>query len=273
MSIYKYFSFFSFDVALGVTIQHMLISQMLEEKVDIVSLYCLFCTVLWIYSCDHIIDVIGKKFRISEKYIFYQKHFSVLLFFSGSSLLMTVIGIWFLPLEIIYRGIFLSAFILCYFLITQYKRDTFRTIYKEHWIALGYVLGIFLPVYNLFDLLSLEVTYLFIHCYILAFLSILLFSLIDYQNDVKDSQVSMATLLGYSKTLRQFYFFLVFIVLCDVLGGLLFSWHWWVLCFGTNTVIFLIYHYRIPLARTLLYRYCIEANLFAFPIVYLYAMQ
>lgn len=108
------------------------------------------------------------------------------------------ITLFYIPFEVFYNGILLSAAVGFYFILLKLLPTSF-IFFKEFMVAVIYVLGVFLPAYTLGHLpVNSQLICIYLIVLILAVLNLLVFSIYDMETDKISRQPNITNLLGFS---------------------------------------------------------------------------
>jgi hypothetical protein len=111
--------------------------------------------------------------------------------------LVDLLLIWNIPRQVLIAGIILGSTVLCYLILHRYLK-----FLKEFFVACLYTAGILLPSLAYSDTHLLPVHQLIIGKYLVtALMNLLLFSLVDYNQDRDHKQHSFVTWFGPTSTL------------------------------------------------------------------------
>jgi 4-hydroxybenzoate polyprenyltransferase len=251
------------DVAFGAIISSLFFAKVYGTSPSLISLFSLGLTVWLIYTADRLLDVWDAKGEVSsERHRFHKKNQNLLV---GFLIITTIIDsglIFFMPVLIIKRGLFLSLVVIGYVL---FRRNL--SVFKEFFVAVLYTAGVILPVvpsvlmspYELMPLLQF---------FLIALLNLIIFSWYEKESDLKDNQDSIATNIGES-TLRTILLALFLVTLAISFNLFLFTHEYFVsavLLVMTLTHL-LIFLWKKLFERNYLYRIAGDAA-FLFPLAY-----
>jgi hypothetical protein len=199
-SILKYINGFSIDVALGAVVFSNSLSFYFGVSLPFSFSVLLFCAVWVIYTLDHLLDAknVGHNpvsFR-HNLHVLYRKQ---LIVFVGVAFLVSLFTLFYVDEVLIWVGSFFSISILLY-LLFNYK---YKIRVKELIVATGYTIGVLL---GLFVVVSFNITlgHLIIAFQILliAFLNLLVFAFIEFDQDSTAGFSSWVTLNGKKATAK-----------------------------------------------------------------------
>lgn len=196
---YRYFNYLSLDVAIGATVLSSTISNHLTGIVNWNISTCLGLAVWIIYTFDHIRDAYKSAQIPSISRHFFHKQYSKKIIIS--LLIAIIIEAYFvsaLPSITIWLGFALLGFVIVYFLIVY----AFKGFYlKEVFAAVMYATGVFInPLSNYSILNEFQAVTIFIQTLVIAFTNLTLFSLIEYNLDIKDNHSSLVRKIGKKNT-------------------------------------------------------------------------
>jgi len=219
--IFRLLSALSIDVAIGATSSaYFAFTVCYYHEINHAHFLTLFFSILFFYSADHLYDLNRTKNTTrSDRRQYHASLQSVFIILVILSLTLIIPLVFFLNLHVIYSGILLAAGVGFYFLLTNYF-NTNR--YKDSLVALGYTLGIWIPVFSyqihIIDFSFLVPTFLFFSN---TFVTMLLYAFYDIQSDSAEGIESFfsklpipkakkivhwAALLNISTSILLFYF-------------------------------------------------------------------
>ena len=197
----------NFDTAIGAAITSLFVANIIGSDVPQIATLALVLAVLAIYNFDHLLD--AKKISgqaISGRHRFYQQNFTRLAIYQ-LILLMALLAIsWFVPAIIAKAGIILAVITLIYFLLLFIVLPQ-RFVFKELMIATVFACGIFLAPISVRTaaVFSMETILLWLEIFLLAIANTLILSWLDYDNDLKEEQSSLAQIIGARKVQSLIY--------------------------------------------------------------------
>ena len=191
--IYQFVNILSFDVAIGAMICALFFARLFNVAILPQGLASLGIAVWIIYTTDHLLDARRLNQTASTaRHRFHQQHFKLLYLLLLIVLLVELILIFFLRKPVFYGGLWLGVGVGVYVLINRYLM-----YFKEVAAALLYSTGILLPVFSLKQSSFLLYDQLMIAQFVLIVLiNLILFSWMDYEKDLKDSNRSLITYLS-----------------------------------------------------------------------------
>ena len=261
---YRLFNILSLDVASGAIISSLFFAKFYGASPSIVSLLSLGLTVWLIYTADRLVDVWEATGEISsERHQFHKKNQSILVRCLVILAFLDCGLIFFMPVLIIKRGLFLSMMVIIYIL---FRRRL--TIFKELFVAVLYTTGVMLPVLfpekiNLIDHLPV------IQFFLIALINLIIFSWYEKDSDLHDGQDSIATLLEFQTVRYILYilFFITIVIFCSLM--LLTNKYYVSVILLMMTAAHLLIFYRKSLfEHSYLYR-LVGDGAFLFPLIYL----
>jgi 4-hydroxybenzoate polyprenyltransferase len=197
-SAYHYINILSLDVAAGAVVSSLFFSEILGVAISSYTLAVLAITVWIIYTVDHLRDaMIIAKPASTPRHSFHQKNFRILIICVFTLLFIDAVIIYFfVPWRVIIYGSCLGVLVLFY-LVFQRK---FKFL-KEFLVACLYTSGVVLPSFSLigWDLTPLTFILTAQFC-VTALINLLLFSLIDFEQDRQHAQNSFVTRFGRQRT-------------------------------------------------------------------------
>jgi len=181
--IFRLLSALSIDVALGATSSaYFAFVVCYKHELNYVHFLTLFFSIIFFYSADHLYDLYRTKNTTrSERRNFHDSLRTVFIILAIVSFATILLLIFFLNLYVIYSGIILAAGVGIYFFVI----NTYNTNrYKDSLVAIGYTLGIWMPVFsyqlNDFNYSLMLPTLLFFKN---TFVTMLLYAFYDIQAD------------------------------------------------------------------------------------------
>ncbi len=194
----------SFDVAAGAIVSALFFARILQVHILPWGFAALGLTVWIIYTGDHLLDARQLNAAASsDRHRFHQKHFRTLLFALLAALLIDMVMIFLIRKPVFNAGLVLGVMAGIYLLIQRNLKSL-----KELSGAMLYCSGVALPALSLTPYPITPFQGLFIVQFgITVFCNLLLFSLFDHQDDLRDRHNSFVTVMGEQKT-RLFLAFL-----------------------------------------------------------------
>jgi len=203
----------SLDVAAGAMICASFFARLMDVAILPQGLISLGLTVWVIYTADHLLD--AKKLNqaaATERHRFHQRHFNVLLGVMILAIVVDATQIYFIRRVVFFSGLWLSLLVAVYFLIQQrfgFMKELLGSLLYTGGVLLiplsvkGYIPGPFiLPV---------------LQFGMVAWINLLLFSMIDQWRDEKDHHPSFATTFGQAVTGRVLLFLFILSALLSVI--------------------------------------------------------
>jgi 4-hydroxybenzoate polyprenyltransferase len=213
---YQYVNILSLDVATGAVIGALFFARVFAIVVSVNTLIVLALTVWIIYTIDHLRDAMSiPKIASTDRHRFHQKHFRTVMLALLVVMVIDFVFIWFLPEEVLMAGLILWGVVVIYLVLQRYLK-----FMKEFFVACLYTAGILLPSIALFETHVLPVHFILVAKYfITAWMNLLLFSLIDFQEDRQHQQHSFVTWFGPGST----QYGILFLGLLNITSGV---WLW-----------------------------------------------
>jgi L-asparagine transporter-like permease len=212
LSPYKLINVLSLDVAGGAVSCAAFFADVFDVSILPQGLIALGLAVWIIYTLDHLLDARRLQQRASTiRHQFHYTHFKTLSVVVVIVFCVELILIFFLREQIFRRGILLSLMVIVYISISHWLKYA-----KEIAGALLYSCGVLLPALSLKDQLFGFRTLTVVAPFVLIVLTnLILFSWMDYEQDKRDGQPSIITLLGkkMGSFVLLFLFFCIAIVL------------------------------------------------------------
>jgi hypothetical protein len=190
LKFYRLLNLLSLDVAAGAVIGSLFFAKIFWTVPSFSSLISLGLTVWIIYTADRLLDI--RKLTVeaaSERHRFHQRHQKKLIYWLLVVSTIDFVFIFFLPANIIRYGMLLALAVAIYMV---FRNRIY--ILKEFLIAVLYTAGVILPAWPSNQMTSEQ--YLSILLFFqIAVINLIVFSWCEKENDLKDKQISLATLL------------------------------------------------------------------------------
>lgn len=264
--LYRWFNVLSFDVVAGAIIGSLFFARIYSVTPSFISLVSLGLTVWIIYTVDRLLDIQDLKgMAASERHRFHQRNRKKLIRWLCVVVIIDIGLAVNMPKEIIIRGSLLSLVVAMYIILRRRLH-----VSKELLVATLYTTGVVLPVWpeSRMDVVHYLPIFLF---FLIALINLIIFSWVERENDLREHQHSVATLVD-EKTVRQILmglFSSIFSISVYLLlhpGYNLISLVFLVM----STTLFLIYFFNDFFSRGDYYRVVGDA-VFLFPLVYVLA--
>lgn len=197
LKFYHYINVLSLDVVAGAVIGCLFFAGIFEVSVSFFSLAALALTVWIIYTLDHLRDAMFiSQMASTDRHRFHQEYFRRITAMLLLIVLVDLVLIWFVPERVLVAGVALSIMIAIYLGLQRYLK-----FLKEFFVAGLYTAGILLPsiIYVMYDLHPIDLLLPAMY-FVLAWMNLLLFSLIDFSEDQKHRQYSFVTCFGPAST-------------------------------------------------------------------------
>jgi 4-hydroxybenzoate polyprenyltransferase len=187
----------SLDVVAGAVAGALFFGKILQVQISFPVLIALALTVWIIYTLDHLRDAKQiSNVASTDRHRFHQENFRAVLSAMMIVFLVDLVLIWYIPREVLIAGIILASTVLCYLIFQRYLK-----FLKEFFVACLYTAGILLPSLAFSETHLLPVHHLIIVKYLItALMNLLLFSLVDYNQDRDHKQHSFVTWFGPTST-------------------------------------------------------------------------
>lgn len=262
-SFYQYINILSLDVVAGAVIGSLFFARIFGVPVSEYALAALALTVWIIYTLDHLRDAMFiRKVASTDRHRFHQKYFKSITLILIVVALADFLLIWFVPQRVLLFGLGLWFIVAIYLVLQRYLK-----FMKEFFVACLYTAGLLLPSIALMDSDWLTLHYILAGKYfITAWMNLLLFSLIDYNEDRQHEQHSFVTKFGPSSTRYG----IVVLGLINISSGI---WLWSLdhgvalVFISMNILLLTILVFQRPLASNNYYRIAGDA-VFFIPLLY-----
>ena len=194
---YRIANVLSVDVAVGAVISALFFSRVYKVYVLPYGFAALGLSVWIIYSVDHLLDARKlSKEASTDRHRFHQKFFAPVAVAVGLACVIDLIVISHIRRTVLIHGAVLALVSLAYLMSQHYLKS-----FKEISGALLYCAGVALPAISLLGYpLKLFQGLFLVEFGITALCNLLLFSLFDFKNDLRDRRHSFATVMGPKRT-------------------------------------------------------------------------
>lgn len=192
-SFYKVFNALSLDVAAGAVICAAFFATIFKVVVLPQGLTALGLAVWIVYTADHLLDARRLHQTASTfRHQFHQRHFTTVTTLLAIAFIVELVLLFFLRKPLFYNGLWLGFGVALYVIINQWL-----SYVKEIAGALLYCGGILLPCIS-FKQESLQYAdqIIVLQFLLIVFANLVLFSWMDYENDLKDHHPSLVTRVG-----------------------------------------------------------------------------
>lgn len=194
--VYRIVNILSLDIAAGAMISASFFARVINIVILPQGLISLGLTVWIIYTADHLLDARKiKQDASTERHRFHQRHFKLLLILLVLAICIDMTQIYFIRSMVFIAGLGLAFLVGIYFLVQE--RIGFL---KELLGALLYTGGVLLIPLSVNNDVSAPVMLLIFQFGVIAWINLLLFSLIDQPKDEKDKHRSFTTTFGLRVT-------------------------------------------------------------------------
>ena len=261
---YQYINILSLDVVAGAVIGSLFFARISGASVSLYSLLALALTVWIIYTLDHLRDAMFiSDVASTDRHRFHQKHFRRITIILVAIAVIDFAVIWFVPQRVLLLGLGLWFVVAIYLALQRQLK-----FMKEFFVACLYTAGLLIPTIGASEWDWIAVHYVLAGKYfITAWMNLLLFSLIDFNDDRQHQQHSFVTWFGPESTRYG----IVFLGLLNISSGV---WVWSydhriALTFITMNILLLaILYFEKHLTANNLYRIAGDA-VFYIPVFYL----
>lgn len=187
---YRLLNLLSLDVAVGAVVGSFFFTRIYGVATSWPSLISLGLTVWMIYTADRLLDVRDlKEEAASERHRFHQRNQKKLKCGLVGVMIADITLIFFMPGEVIKHGMFLSVVVAVYILLQRKLH-----ISKELLVASLYTAGVLLPAWPE-GRMSLTQYLPMLLFFLIAITNLIIFSWYEKENDLRDKQKSVATLV------------------------------------------------------------------------------
>ncbi len=190
IKFYRLSNLLSLDVASGAVIGSIFFSKIYEVPVSYPSLISLGLTVWIIYTADRLLDVQDVEGdAASGRHRFHQRNQKKLKYGVLMATFADVSLISFIPTEVIRHGMFLLGVVVVYIVLRRKLH-----ISKELLVAILYTAGLLLPAWPEDQMILIQYLPILVF-FLIAFTNLIIFSWYEKENDLKEKQDSIATLV------------------------------------------------------------------------------
>ncbi len=195
-AFYRVINALSLDVAAGAVICAVFFARLFHANVLPQGLAALGLAVWIVYTADHLLDARRLKESASTfRHAFHQRHFKLLIFLLGTACGLEFVLLFFLRRPVFFNGLWLGLGVIVYVLINRWLK-----YFKEFSGAILYCGGVLLPALSLRENeIGITQSLVISQFLIIALTNLILFSWMDYANDLKDDHKSLVTLIGEKK--------------------------------------------------------------------------
>ena len=210
-ALYRIVNALSLDVVAGAIICAAFFAQLLNVDVLPYGLAALGLAVWIVYTADHLLDARRLKDTASTfRHRFHQEHFRLLVIVFALACVIEFILLFFIRKPVFYNGLWLGLGVVLYIVINRWL-----SYFKEVAGALLYSGGVLLPAFSLrqyaFQISDKLIVLQFL---LIVFTNLVLFSWMDYENDIRDKHQSLVTVANKerAKIIIWFLFAMFFIL-------------------------------------------------------------
>jgi hypothetical protein len=205
--IFQLYKSLSLDIAFGAVGMMWFVGQLLESNFSANYYLLMFLSVWIIYTSDHLLDAEHiKNEAISHRHRLHQRYSGILLLlvFVAIGCALAILPAGFIDF-IRSKAIFFIALVLSYFIGINLFYQYFKFI-KEIFASLLYAGGIVLvPFHFMQQPVTALALVIFIAIFLLALSNLLLFSLLDYEDDLANKQKNISHIIGKIPTKKLIY--------------------------------------------------------------------
>jgi 1,4-dihydroxy-2-naphthoate octaprenyltransferase len=195
--LYQFVNVLSLDVVAGAIVSALFFAKVFSVQILSWGVWALGLTVWIIYTTDHLVDARRVHTPASSKrHRFHQNHFAMLAGVLLLAMLIDGIVISFVRKPVLQSGLLLAGAVIIYLLVQRNLK-----VAKEFCGALLYSVGVLLPAWSLSPTTMTLSQGLFAAEFCVTVLcNLLLFSLFDHHQDLRDHHHSFATVMGNRHT-------------------------------------------------------------------------
>jgi 4-hydroxybenzoate polyprenyltransferase len=199
ITTYRKLNLLSIDVALGAVCSAMFFASVLKVVILPYAYLALAFTVWIVYTMDHLLDAIKIKGPAStSRHRFHQKYFGNIVLALIMAIITDGILIMFIREPVLMGGLILAGLVTLYLILHSYLRFC-----KELLIGILYTSGVLLPSVAVISIYAEGFPWILIlQFFLTALTNILLFTYLDYHNDMKDGSTSLSTIIGKNNMRR-----------------------------------------------------------------------
>jgi len=250
LRLWKLFHALSFDIVIGALSVGIFVMHLMHVNPP-PCWYAVLSASIWaIYTTDHLLDgfAAGQTSQMFRHRLHYQNRYLLIALLGITSLYAFVKSLLCFGMPVILGGLILGGLVLIYLFFVYFARKQHFYFHKEFFIALFYLMGIWLAPFIWFkDATPAPLIGVFIILLLLVWIEGLIVAAYDQHKDEIDQQQSFATYYGRTKT-QQFIYGLIFLAgFLSLLGFFVVSLdHFkaaFVMLFLMNLLLFVIYFY------------------------------
>jgi hypothetical protein len=206
LQYYHLFHHLSLDVVMGVAIQLIAISIVLKIPLTVAYSVGLPLATWIIYLTDHILDIHKNTHtRLSERHEFIRKHYNLIL---GLLLLLISISTYLLlasqSQHLLFGALSIAILCLAYLGLTFIAPSQWQWLYnKELLVAFVYSASLWIYPAMLLGIVP-KIAWGFIIVLITAYINLLMLSIMEQKDDVKQNRFSWVIILGRQRAVLLF---------------------------------------------------------------------
>jgi len=263
---YRLFNLLSLDVAFGAVVGSLFFAKIYGVATSAPALISLGVTVWMIYTADRLLDVRDLKGEAtSNRHRFHQRNQAKLKYCLAGAMIIEIVLIFFMPRIIIKHGIVLFLIVMIYILLRKRLH-----ISKELLVAVLYTMGVVLPAWPE-DQMSFAMYLPILLFFITALINLIIFSWYEKENDLKDKQDSIATLVDEASIRLMLIVLFAVTFLISFFLFFMTAYHFIALVFMAMTVVLLLIFRCRKFFAVRDYHRLLGDAVFLFPIIYLIA--
>lgn len=193
LKLYRKLNQLSIDVAVGAAVCSLFFASVFNIHLRLIPILILVISVWSIYAADHLMDAKSIKLeQLTERRRFYLTHFKTILIVLDGGLILAGTMSLFLYTKVMIGGIILSVVVFVYFILKERMPGL-----RELFCAAIYSGGVLLaPLLNMNESFTVPGILVVVQFVLTVVLNLLMFSLLDHDDDEAEQQISFARHYG-----------------------------------------------------------------------------
>lgn len=194
---YRFLNLISIDVAFGAVVCAAFFSSIFSVQLRLYGLAALGLSVWIIYTLDHLMDARRMKHAaFTERHQFHQEHQKLMAILVLIACLIDVYLVLHIRKPVFGWGLGLASLVMFYLLLQRWLNP-----FKEIVASFLYCSGVLLPTLSLTTgLITTSLIILLIIFLITALINLILFSMFDFEKDIRQTQSSLVIAFGKEKS-------------------------------------------------------------------------
>lgn len=187
---YYFFHKLQLDVVVGAVCLALWFAHLCKVQIPAFGIPALALSVWIIYTLDHLWD--ARQYPYSRRYIFYKQYAKPLQIMLVFAVSLLAIFVFYLPFALVIKGVLIALPIVAYQVLLIW-RPVIGTYLKEVSIAFCYTFGV--SIFLLEDMHRLP-AFLILWLFLLAWLSLVIYSYIEKKEELAFGMKNIVYLLG-----------------------------------------------------------------------------